>query len=168
MCVVLLSLILNSALSQGLMLKPHQLDGALEHPLKQLCFSQVTTGKQPRSAKIPPLVPDFQSVAVFVAQDVQAIPCALMSKLPKDIALHTKDAIAVVVPAHSRLLRISSRADLDDGGVLEGQSVKAGQKRQKVKGDAASVKDYPFEVAFGLPWTGNPFQNELAKLVIHL
>ena len=154
MCVVLTSLILNFAATKQLVLKPHYLEGALDHPLKQTQFSQVTAGRQPRAAKVPPLVPDFSSVATFVAADVQDLPCALMSKTPKAFVLHTKHEVQVEIPANSRLLRISARADLRDGGVCGGL-----QSNKKAKGEVpvADVLKYPLEVAFGLPWNWDSF-----------
>ena len=89
LCFTLASLVLNFASQQGLRLKPQDLQEATDHPLRRAQFSRIGAGSQPRPSRLPPVVPDFASVAVFVAPTPSAIPCGLMSKLQQPLTLHT-------------------------------------------------------------------------------
>ena len=98
---------------------------------------------QPKPSKIPPIVPDFSSVAVFLADDVSDLPCAVMSKLLKSsIQLFTHAGILQDVPADSRLLRVHANPELPKRGAV---------KKRKLD------DHHPFEVVFGLPWTWDTF-----------
>ena len=150
MCVVLTSVVLQVAESRGLKLKDLDLASQLENPLTTATSAQMGSKVQPRPSKIPPVVPDFSSVAVFYTSDVANLPCNVMSKLSSPIQLYTETGILQDVPANSRLLRYSATPELVCGGESEAQAAENGEngvKRRKV------LKDLSIQVAFGLPWT---------------
>ena len=74
--------------------------------------AQMSSDLQPKPSKIPPVVPDFSSGAIFLADDVSALPCTVMSKLKSPIQLFTQGGHLQDVPANSRLLRISANPEL--------------------------------------------------------
>ena len=82
MCVVLTQLVLQVAGSQGLHLPAVDLARVENYPLKTSLHSQGGAQRHPK--RLPPLVPDFESVANFLCEDVTNLPCTLQSKLPAD------------------------------------------------------------------------------------
>lgn len=110
---------------------------------------------------MPPMVSDFAMVGVFVASSPHEIPCSLMSKLPRDITLHTKEGLEQVIPKHSRFLRFSALAPESEGGEVQEQSAKR-QKKDQTTG--ATEKVEKVEVAFGLPWTCEAFIQQACRV----
>lgn len=109
LCVVLLSLVLRFAEQQGLTLRSTSLEDEKTNPLASTQLSHVGAGQQPKPSRVVPIVPDFSSVAVFLAKDPSQIPCQLMSKLTKPLPLHTCELQPVDVPINARFLRIMQR-----------------------------------------------------------
>ena len=120
MCVVLTSIVLEVAASRGLELQASQLS-LDKNPLASAVQAQMSSDRQPKPSKVPPIVPDFSSVAIFLADDVSTLPCTIMSKLKNPIQLFTHGGQLQDVPANSRLLRISANPELSKGGVVEAQ-----------------------------------------------
>ena len=150
MCVVLTSIVLEVAASRGLELQASQLSSD-KNPLASAVQAQMSSDRQPKPSRVPPIVPDFSSVAIFLADDVSTLPCTIMSKLKNPIQLFTHGGQLQDVPANSRLLRISANPELSKGGVVEAQVEGDGNKKRKVH------NCHPLEVAFGLPWTWESF-----------
>ena len=171
MCVVLTSLVLQVASRQNLTLRATDLCDVQSNPLQTALHSQLGAQKQPKPSKMPPLVPDFSSVATFLCADTTQLPCALQSKLSSDLKLHTKMGVLESVPKNSRLLRISAyKPDCHQGGAEVGQAlndessqddlVESPKKFKRADGSSKHLeggKKLPFEVAFGLPWTWEDF-----------
>ena len=151
MCVVLSSIVLQVAADRGLKLKAMDLSED-QNPLMSAVSAQMGSDLQPRPSKIPPIVPDFSSVAVFLADNVSDVPCAVMSKLKSSIKLCSPAGILQDVPANSRLLRVNANPELAKGGVAEAQGLEGDAVKKRKVGD-----HYPFEVVFGLPWTWDAF-----------
>ena len=145
MCVVLSSIALQVAADRGL-------------KLKSAVSAQMGSDLQPRPSKIPPIVPDFSSVAVFLADSVSDVPCAVMSKLKSSIKLFSPAGILQEVPANSRLLRVNANPELAKGGVAEAQGLEGDAVKKRKVGD-----HHPFEVVFGLPWTWDAFVGRAVK-----
>ena len=152
MCVVLTQLVLQIAEKQELQLPATDLTSVDSNPLKTALHSQVGAQRQPN--RLPPLVPDFSSVATFLCEDVSTLPCTLQSKLPAEWVLHTRMG----------LLRISAfQPDHDSGVGAGGQAGKRARKSENL--DAPStvahselgLEKFPYEVAFGLPWKWEDF-----------
>ena len=97
MCVALVNVVLQCAQKSGLQLKSTSLNDDV-NPLLSAQNAQIHAGRQPRPSKVPPMVADFSAAAVFVAPSMEAIPCALMSKLPRDIELATKEGLLQTIP----------------------------------------------------------------------
>ena len=148
-CVALVNLVLQFAAERGLTLKPLALEEAADHPLKQAQLMQIAAGKQPRPSRVPPVVPDFSSVAVFRTKDISDIPCTLMSKLATKLSLYTATGLLEEVPCNSRFLRCSAKPAPSMGAV---------------SGEQVDMGDYPFEVAFGLPWECEGFIQKACKV----
>ena len=189
MCVVLASIVLKVAEDNGLQLKPSSLDQSSDNPLAAMQDVQRSAGKQPRPSKIPPIVPDFSSVAVFLANTAADISCRLMSKLSDPLQLHTCEGVPQLVPKFSRFLRIEPWSSDSQGGasstgqpdqVVDDQVVDQGfescleegpsQKRFKVsaevplgKGPSHDLSAFRFKVAFGLPWEWKDFVARAGK-----
>ena len=162
LCVVLTQLVLQVAENHQLHLPAVDLSDVQDNPLKTSQHSQIGALRQPK--RLPPLVPDFASVATFLCEDVAQLPCALQSKLPTELQLHTKAGRVEMVPKSSRLLRISAfKPDLADGGEVGAQDADGcetmSSKRQRTSEGCAVVssKSFPYEVAFGLPWDWKDF-----------
>ena len=162
MCVVLTQLVLQIAEKQELQLPATDLTIVDSNPLKTALHSQVGAQRQPK--RLPPLVPDFSSVATFLCEDVSTLPCTLQSKLPAELVLHTRMGLQETVPKSSRLLRISAfQPDHDNGVGAVGQAGKRAKKSENL--DAPStvarselgLEKFPYEVAFGLPWKWEDF-----------
>ena len=141
MCVALVNVVLQFAAQQGLTLRASSLTED-DNPLLTMQQAQIGAQLQPRPSKIAPVVPDFSSVAVFLAHSLPDIPCSLLSKLPHDITLLTKAGALQVVPQYSRFLHFTSLSAPNDGGDSGGQTKES---------------DMQYEVAFGLPWTCDGF-----------
>jgi len=151
MCLVLTSIVLEVAAGRGLQLQASQLSTD-QNPLASAVQAQISSDLQPKPSKIPPIVPDFSSVAIFLADDLSALHCTVMSKLKSPIQLFTQGGNLQDVPTNSRLLRVSANPELSKGGVVEAQ-VQEGDSNKKRKVD----KCHPLEVAFGLPWMWETF-----------
>eukprot|EP00435_Cladocopium_sp_Y103_P071499 s101_g37.t1 len=149
LCVALVQIVLRIAAQRGIILKPESLHDISNHPLLTAKQSQLATGVQPKGAKIPPLVPDFQQTAVFLATDPADIPCQLLGKLPHDITLRTEALQLVQVPKHAQFLRGCFSPE-SKGGVEE-------QVQNKRKLDGGCADGYNYKVVFGLPWECESF-----------
>ena len=90
-------------------------------------------------------MPDFAPTAVFYVAEAADVPCALQSKIGKQLQVYTKTGELETLPAHSRFLRRTSTASPFSKGEV-------------MVGDAC------FEVAFGLPWTYEAFIAKAAEL----
>eukprot|EP00435_Cladocopium_sp_Y103_P038332 s3870_g10.t1 len=159
MCVAMVNVVLQFAEAHGLQLRAQSLD-ADTNPLVASKRAQISAGNQPKPYRLPPVVPEFTSVAVFLANALSDIPCALMSKLDKDIQLYTKGGLQQTIPKYSRFLRFSTMPAQPEGG-SEGQSMK--KARTSLEEPSPDVdcsgagSNAQFEVAFGLPWTCESF-----------
>ena len=169
LCVTVVSLVLQFAEQRGLILKAFDLQSASENPMRTAQFSRIAAGTQPKPSRVPPIVPDFSSAAVFLVKYPTEIPCTLMSKLQNPLQLHTVTGAPVVVPKFARFLRLTARPSPVLG---EDQGVK-GRPCKRIKSDANSkdseqptqlqdvgppdpltdpLSQFGYEVAFGLPW----------------
>jgi hypothetical protein len=157
MRIALVTVVLQAAKREGLRLKANALDEDV-HPLHSAQNAQIHVGRQPRPSRMPPMVSDFAMVGVFVAASPHEIPCSLMSKLPRDITLHTKEGVEQIVPKHSRFLCFAALAPESEGGESQEQSAKR-QKRDKTVETVEMV-----EVAFGLPWTCETFMQQACRV----
>ena len=163
LCVVLTSLVLQVATSNHLQLRATDLTDVQSNPLQTALHSQVGAERQPKPSRMPPLVPNFSSVATFVCKDTTELPCGLQSKLTSDLRIFTKTGCLECVPKYSRLLRISAlKADHLQGGVLQGQNdeeVSQPEKKQKLEESdrAFNLSEFSYEVAFGMPWDWQGF-----------
>ena len=155
MCVALVASALQQLTSQGLQMRPQQLSEIAVHPLMIAQQARIAAGNQPRAAKIPPLVPQFPKVVVGRLN--VASPCPLLSKTPKAILAKNERMQDVTVPAHSRFLRCTQLPD-EIIGVEKGQ-VHEAKKPKRECADAG----WPFEAAFGLPWTTEDFISKAAS-----
>ena len=148
LCVVLTQLVLQVAENHQLHLPAVDLSDVQDNPLKTSQHSQIGALRQPK--RLPPLVPDFASVATFLCEDVAQLPCPLQSKLPTELQLHTKAGRVEMVPKSSRLLRISAfQPDLTDGGEVgaqdaDGCETKSSKRQRTGEGCAVvSSKSFP-------------------------
>jgi len=161
MCIALVQLVLQFAASLGVQQMPASILDASD-PLQEAQRAQMSSGLQPKPSKVPPMVSESNSVAVFLVRQLTDIPCSLMSKLPRDVILHTKEGVPVEVPKHSRFLRFSAI----DAPVQRGEHEEHNQKRQRQRKAAADVPEggFNFEVAFGIPWTPEAFISQACKV----
>ena len=155
MCIAVVNVVLQFAAAQGLNLRANTL---LEdnNPLNLSRHAMITAGQQPKPSRVPPIVSDFSSVALFLATTLSQVPCSLMSKLDKDVQLHTKAGILETVPKHSRFLRFNQVSSHQRG---DEQGKTPNLKRPLEQEQAETV----FEVAFGLPWTHEGFMKQACK-----
>ena len=107
------------------------LAGVENNPLMTSLRSQGGAQRQPK--RLPLLVPDFESVANFLCEDVTNLPCALQSKLPAEKKLWTKTGRLQTIPKHSRLLPISAFQPDHHGGCEGGHP---GKRAKLSEGEA--------------------------------
>ena len=155
LCIALVQTILQVAANFGVILKPESLHELADHPLLMAKQSQLATGRQPRGAKLPPMLPAFQQSAVFFAEGPSQIPCSLMAKLTTDITLRTETNQPVVVPKGSRFLRGNFVETEVHGGA-------EGSQQNKRKRDHECMWSY--KVVFGLPWECEQFIHKACLL----
>ena len=165
MCVTLVDLVLQFAAGCNLKLRASSLDEDT-NPFNINRRAMISAGQQPRPTKLPPLVSDFCSVAVFLAESLSQVPCSLRQKLDRDIQLHTKGGQLETIPKYSRFLRFSARTSPDQKGEKQGKALKRCEEVQDCEMQVESCSELPdeemhvkpgFEVAFGLPWTCEGF-----------
>ena len=102
MCVALVTLVLDFAVTLGLKLKALSLlDDA--HPLQAALQSQMSVGGQPKPARIAPVFSDFSFLPVFLVASLDHILCSLMSKLPQDIQRSCACNCAQIQPFLARM-----------------------------------------------------------------
>lgn len=89
MCIALVNLVLQFAAGHGLRLRALSLQEDTS-PLNASRRAMVSAGQQPRPSRLPPVVSDFCSVAVFLATTLSQVPCSPMQKLDRDSQLKTK------------------------------------------------------------------------------
>ena len=135
--------------------KPTHLLQIQQHPLKLAQTAQIAVGKQPRGSKVPHLVPDFSSTAVFCVTSLSAIPCGLLNKLKTSLSVLILDGQPAEIPAAARFLRsypLTSPVTKGDGqGTMSHEDPKSCGKRQRDAGETG------FGVVFGLPWSCEEF-----------
>lgn len=119
MCIALVNLVLQFAAGHGLRLRALSLQEDT-NPLNASRRAMVSAGQQPRPSRLPPVVSDFCSVAVFLATTLSQVPCSLMQKLDRDIQLRTKCGKLETVPKYSRFLRFSALTSPKTGGRIRG------------------------------------------------
>eukprot|EP00435_Cladocopium_sp_Y103_P027445 s2289_g6.t1 len=156
LCVALVQIILRIASARGVILKPESLHDISNHPLLTAKQSQLSTGIQPRGAKLPPLVPDFQQTAVFFASGPEDIPCALLGKLPHDISLRTESHQVVQVPKHARFLRGCFSPESEGGDRDQAQNKRKFSETTGVASGGCE-EDRNYKCVFGLPWECESF-----------
>ena len=154
-CVALVNILLQFFAANGMKLKAESLEDD-RNPLQATQQAQISAGYQPRPSRVPPVVADFSSVAVFLVKESAEIPCALLAKLDKDITLHTIEGLPVTVPKYSPYLRFSALAAPVKGGE-EGQSAQSAKRKLDHGMSLEGSVGFPFEVAFGLHWTHEAF-----------
>ena len=151
LCVALLQVVLQVAATKGVQLRPNCLHDIVNHPLLSAKNAQIAAGRQPRGAKVPHLVADFQQTAVFFAKQPADIPCGLMGKLSNPIQLRTEQQQTVSVPKHSRFLRGCFAADSDMG--VAGESLRVD-----------SEESWAYKTIFGLPWDCEQFLRKAVEV----
>lgn len=148
MCVALVQCVMRQLERQHMDMPPNTLLDAQAHRSFETQAARIASMNQSKRNKIPPMVPDVSSVAVFYATDTAAIPIQVMGKLQQECNLHSISGQPCVVPAHSRLLRLNQCTSPPQHG-----------------GKAAFGEETKtFEAAFGLPWTCEEFIAKAAEL----
>lgn len=150
MRIALVQTVLQRAHQQGLVLQAQSMKGIQLHPLLKAQAAQISSGLQPRK-KVPQLVPEFTTTAVFQTDALSRIPCSLLQKLPRPIMLETRDGVTVQVPQAARFLRFSPLSQIKGVGMNAAERGGASEK---------------FQVVFGSPWGYNSFIQQACKQAI--
>ena len=171
LCVALVQTALQCLHRQGVILLPTSLADLHQHPLHSAHMAQISVGKQPRGAKLPPMMPDFQATATFAIPHPSYVPCALLSKLAAPLQLWTIEGSPVEVPAHARLLRSFLALDPSQGGVCGDQEKDESAsletlrpKRVRTSVSSEPNLELPFRAVFGLPWSCENFIKRACEL----
>ena len=175
LCIALVQLVLQVAAQQGVILKPECFNEFSDHPLQSAKQSRVATGQQPRGAKLPPVVPDFQQSATFLAKSPFDVPCGLLQKLPRDVSLRTELQQPVIVPKGARLLRGLFVGDSSNGDEQmpqqnnsngDEQMPQLGPQQNKRKLEQSTGEDeiWRYKVVFGLPWDCQQFVQKACEV----
>ena len=153
MCVVLTSLSLQAATRQNLTMRASDLIDVQSNPLQTSLHSQVGAHGQPKPSKMPPLVPNFSSVATFLCEETAVLRDALQSKLSSELQLHTKAGRLKTFPnmlaCYAFLYLILTICE----------EVLSPTKKPKIMDGVASIdaRNFPYQVAFGMPWEWHGF-----------
>ena len=176
MCFALVHVVLQVAAEFGIILKPESIAEVSNHPLLTAQAAAISSGKQPRGHKIPPIVPEFSSVKAFFCQKPDQVPCALQSKLTSPFQAYDENQHKIEIPKHARFLRghflhpeptnQGGCAGVQDAhvGSVDGSFVLpvSGENKRK----SCAIEDAPdveeetnssFKVVFGLPWDCDSF-----------
>ena len=161
LCIALVQVVLQVAAQQGVVLKPECFNELADHPLQSAEQSRVAAGQQPRGAKLPPVVPDFQQSATFLAKSPADVPCGLLQKLPRDVSLRTELQQPVVVPKGARLLRGLFVGDNSNGDEQMPQ-----QNKRKLETSTRDGEDdiWRYKVVFALPWDCQRFVQKACEV----
>ena len=143
MCVALVQCVLRQLQKQGLQQMPQDLTGVTGQQFFSSATSRISAEIQPRKNKLPPLVPEHSSVAVFYAGEATDVGASLLSKMPASKEFFTSGGGKQSVPVNSKFLR---RSVLTDPPEFWG----SGKVEQ-------SSKEKCVELAFGLPWSCDDF-----------
>ena len=158
MCVAVVMVILQQLSLQGLQWRAQELQEIAHHPLMVAKQAQIAVGQQPKTSKLPPLVPEFSKIVVCRVPKPSYIPCSLLTKLSAPLTVAIDDAQTTTLPAYSRLLRCTE-LPADKVGVRHGQVESDERNAKKLKLDLAcsTFSEMQYEAAFGLPWTMEQF-----------
>ncbi len=143
MCVALVECVLRQLQKQGLQMVPSDLSAASNQQFFAATASRISADNQPRKSKLPPLVPEHSSVAVFYADEATDVGASLLTKLPSSRTFYTDSGASQSVPVNSKFLR---RSVLTDPPKFWG----SGTVEQSNRGKCV-------ELAFGLPWSCEDF-----------
>ena len=143
MCVALVECVMRKLQTLGLQQMPQDLSEVQGQQFFTSAASRVSAENQPRKSKLPPLVPEHSSVAVFYAPESQDMGTPLLTKLGTSKVVFTKTGLQESVPQHSKFLR---RSVLTDPPEFWGKG-KVGQ----------FSNEKCVELAFGLPWSYEDF-----------
>ena len=143
MCVALVECVMRKLQTLGLQQMPQDLSEVQGQQFFTSAASRISAENQPRKSKLPPLVPEHSSVAVFYAPESQDMGTPLLTKLGTSKVVFTKTGLQESVPQHSKFLR---RSVLTDPPGFWGKG-KVGQ----------FSNEKCVELAFGLPWSYEDF-----------
>ena len=104
LCIATVQVVLHKAQSLGLTLLPQSLKELQAHPLMQNQQSRIAIGKQPFRKRVPPVIPDFDSVVVAVLSDKSQVPFPLLGKVHYELQLLSVELQPLVVFAIFRCL----------------------------------------------------------------
>jgi hypothetical protein len=102
MCIALVNVVLQFAAEHNLKLRAVSLQEDT-NPLNDNRRAMISAGQQPKPTKLPPVVSDFCSVAVFLASSLSQIPCSLMQKLTRIFNCALKGGQLETIPKYSTL-----------------------------------------------------------------
>ena len=105
LCLAVLQCVLQALHQREVVLRPTHLQAIQNHPLFMAKNAQIAAGQQPRSGKLPHLIPDFPTTAVFWVPTLSDVPCNLLGKLSSPLSASTLAGEPVQIPSFSRYLR---------------------------------------------------------------
>ena len=143
MCVALVECILRQLQRQGLQPSPHELSAVQDQQFFTSAASRISAATQPRKSRLPPLVPEHSSVAVFYAPESLDFETPLLTKLKSSKLLLTTTGATESVPVNSKFLR---RSVLTNPPQFWGEG-----------NVGKSNVERCVELAFGLPWNYEGF-----------
>ena len=165
LCIALVQVVLQQLSQRGMILQASSLADISQHPLMAAQHSKILAGEQPRTQRVPHVVPDHASIAVFYTPSISTIPCSIMQKLATEITLHTLTGAECQVPAHSRFLRYKALSSPIQGGESGGQPGQGpGDDHAQPYKKSRAVLELRFEVVFGLPWSYKGFIERVATM----
>jgi len=138
-CHALVQCVVRQLQRQGMQVLPDSLFDVRNERVFEMQTARISAQQQSRRSKLPPLISDVASVAVFFVQQPSDVPFSLQSKLDKPLNVFTESGMPAQVPKFARFLRRTATHSpfSVQGGLQNG--------------------DECFEVAFGMPWTPEQF-----------
>ena len=160
LCIATVQVVLHKAQSLGLTLLPQSLKDIQTHPLMQNQQSRIAIGKQPFRKKVPPVIPDFDSVIVAVLSDKSQVPFPLLGKVTYELQLLSVELLPLVIPVNSRLLRFFAASEPSArGGSKASEASEDRDQEQAVSRSGADLSQFLFRAVFGLPRNVENFIN---------
>ena len=104
-CHALVQCVVRQLQRQGMQVLPDSLFDVRNERVFEMQTARISAQQQSRRSKLPPLISDVASVAVFYVQQPSDVPCSLQCKLDKPLSVFTESGMSAQVPQLARFLR---------------------------------------------------------------
>ena len=104
-CIALVKCVIRQLQRQNLQILPGTLFDVKDAKVFDMQTARISAQNQNKRSKLPPLMPEVASVAVFYILNAADVPCALSGKLERSIQAYTATGQIATVPQAAWFLR---------------------------------------------------------------